>query len=480
MNVILYKNFHKDINSTKIPTSGSGASEVTYACDVYDNCSIIDPIIIIRIDGTTLQSEGYTYAWIPTWNRLYWITDMVYQEGRWFVHLSVDVLGTYRSNIGGSTQYCLRAASAYDEWIIDDIYVPKSGKKQLKSVFAGTWPSQNPFASGIGTGIFVVGIAGGAPTFGALRYYAFTLTQFDNFINFLLGSTTYMGDLGDVTDDMAKLILNPLQYIQSCLWFPFPITPLGAMLNEVKIGWWTYSHTDAAMLVTMSDGATRNIGWGIASIPIHPQAASIGAYLRREPFSSYRIWVPPVGYIDIPADLLCDVEFVNVAYTVDIVNGSTLIDLWAGSNTPGTAQKRLYSTQAQLAVDVPLAQVMGTGNNIMQGVQQISSGKILGGIEKLVTGGLGAWLGSSISGGGIQGSTGSTAVYRRVPDLVLDYTEMVETAPAILGRPLCQNKQINTLSGYIMTAHAHIDIYGATKQEIEAIETFMDGGFFYE
>lgn len=478
MNVILYKNFHKDINSTKIPTSGSGASEVTYACDVYDNCSIIDPIIIIRVSGTTLQSEGYTYAWIPTWNRLYWITDMVYQEGRWFVHLSVDVLGTYRSHIGGSTQYCLRAASAYDEWIIDDIYVPKSGKKQLKSVFAGNWPNNNPFASSVGGGIFVVGIAGGAPTFGALRYHAFTLSQFDTFINFLLGTTTYMGDLGDVTDDMAKLILNPLQYIQSCIWFPFAITPLGALEHSVTVGWWNVNAE--AMLVPMSDGATRNIGWGITSIPIHPQAATIGSYLRREPFSHYKIWVPPVGYVDIPADLLCDVEFVNVAYTVDIVTGSALIDLWAGSNTPGTAQKRLYSTQAQLAVDVPLAQVTGTANNIMQGVQQIGSGKILGGIGKLVTGGLGAWLGADISGGGIQGSTGSTAVYRRVPDLVLDYTEMVETAPAILGRPLCQNKQINTLSGYIMTAHAHIDIYGATKQEIEAIETFMDGGFFYE
>ena len=478
MNVILYRNFHKDINSTKIPTSGSGASESTFSCEVYDNCSIIDPIIIINSVGTTLQSNGYTYAWIPTWNRLYWITDMVYQDGRWFVHLSVDVLGTYRSHIGGSTQYCLRAASEYDEWIIDDIYVPISGKKQLKSVFAGSWPNNNPFASGVSTGIFVAGIAGGAPTFGALRYYAFTLPQFDSFINYLLGNTTYMGDLGDVTADMSKLILNPLQYIQSCLWFPFTISPLGAFSTSVQVGWWTIP-TDA-MLVTMSDGATRQIGYGITSIPIHPQAATIGNYLRREPFSNYRIWVPPVGYVTIPADLLCDVDFVNVAYTVDIVNGSTLIDLWAGSNTPGTSQKRLYSTQAQLAVDVPLAQVMGVGNNVMQGIQQISSGKILGGIEKLVTGGIGAWMGSEISGGAVQGSTGSTAVYRRVPDLVLDYTEMAETAPTIMGRPLCKNKVINTLSGYIMTAHAHIDIYGATKQEIEAIETYMDGGFFYE
>ena len=335
-----------------------------------------------------------------------------------------------------------------------------------------------PFAVSVGTGIFVVGIAGGAPTFGALRYYAFTLTQFDSFINYLLGNTTYLGDLGDVTADMSKLILNPLQYIQSCLWFPFTISPLGAFSTAVQIGWWTIP-TDA-MLVTMSDGATRQISYGIPSIPIHPQAATIGNYLRREPFSSYRMWVPPVGYVNIPADLLCDVDFVNVSYTVDIVNGSTLIDLWAGSTTPGFSQKKLYTTQAQLAVDVPLAQVMGVGNNVMQGIQQISSGKILGGIEKLVTGGIGAWMGSEISGGAVQGSTGSTAVYRRVPDLVLDYTEMAETAPTIMGRPLCQNKVINTLSGYIMTAHSHIDIYGATKQEIEAIETYMDGGFFYE
>ena len=475
--VVLYKQFNKDINSTKLPASAAGT---TYQADIYDPCSIINPVIILNVGGTELQTQGYNYAWIPNFGgRFYWITDMIYQEGRWFVHLDVDVLATYKAAIGETTQYVLRASSQYDEWITDDLYPTNSGESQLVSSITGSWPNDHPFASQISTGIFICGIVGGTPTFGAVRYYAFTISQFNDFVSYLLGNTGYLGDLGDITDDMAKLILNPLQYVQSCFWFPYAISPLGGSVSTIRVGWWDV--TCSASLVTLNDNlATSFLQFTFPSVPVHPQAATIGAYLRRSPYSHYRIWVPPIGLVDIPADLFYDVTSVDVYYHVDLISGKAVVDLYGTTSTAGAGSKHLHSASAQLAVEVPIAQILGTANYIVQGGRQIMSGEIFAGIHNIVHGGIGAWLGTQVSGGSIQGGAGTTSVFGIKPTIELTYTPVAESAPALLGRPLCQLKRIDTLSGFIMCGHAHVSIYRAIKQELEQIETFMNEGFYYE
>ena len=46
------------------------------------------------------------------------------------------------------------------------------------------------------------------------------------------------------------------------------------------------------------------------------------------------------------------------------------------------------------------------------------------------------------------------------------------------GRPLCQRKRINTLSGFVQVQDADIAL-PATQNEQNAIRAYMEGGFFY-
>ena len=48
-----------------------------------------------------------------------------------------------------------------------------------------------------------------------------------------------------------------------------------------------------------------------------------------------------------------------------------------------------------------------------------------------------------------------------------------------LGRPLCQIKQINTLSGYILCSGADAVIPG-TQDEVQKVNGYLNSGFFWE
>ena len=47
------------------------------------------------------------------------------------------------------------------------------------------------------------------------------------------------------------------------------------------------------------------------------------------------------------------------------------------------------------------------------------------------------------------------------------------------GRPLCENKQINTLNGFIICNDGNI-VSNATEQEKESIVDYLTRGFYYE
>ena len=56
---------------------------------------------------------------------------------------------------------------------------------------------------------------------------------------------------------------------------------------------------------------------------------------------------------------------------------------------------------------------------------------------------------------------------------------VVDENLAEIGRPLCQTKVINTLSGYILCQLADCQISG-TQEEAQKINNYMNTGFFYE
>ena len=63
--------------------------------------------------------------------------------------------------------------------------------------------------------------------------------------------------------------------------------------------------------------------------------------------------------------------------------------------------------------------------------------------------------------------------------LIAKFMTVVDENLTEIGRPLCQTKQINTLSGYILCQLADAQISG-TADEAALINNYLNSGFFYE
>ena len=110
--------FNKKPNSTAKPTNNIGDPFKLVSGYLLDGTSIINPVITFE-QTSTYDIRDYNYAYIGTFNRYYFITNITTDNNLWIVSMSVDVLASYKADILASSQYVLRSASASDEDIVD-------------------------------------------------------------------------------------------------------------------------------------------------------------------------------------------------------------------------------------------------------------------------------------------------------------------------------------------------------------------------
>lgn len=78
-----------------------------------------------------------------------------------------------------------------------------------------------------------------------------------------------------------------------------------------------------------------------------------------------------------------------------------------------------------------------------------------------------------------KGTMGNKMTVTQPISLCGKFMVLSENDTVLHGRPLCQKTTINTLSGFVLCDSASIAIAGTTAEE-QAIENFMNRGFFYE
>ena len=113
MNIVFYK-FTKKENSTARPQGGRFSIEGI----LNENTSIISPSLSIKFG---VDITGYNYAYIPDFNRFYNVVSWSYALGLWRCDLYVDVLASFKPQIGEMNNYILRSASEHNGNIIDGL-----------------------------------------------------------------------------------------------------------------------------------------------------------------------------------------------------------------------------------------------------------------------------------------------------------------------------------------------------------------------
>lgn len=450
--------FQKRINSTKQPSSGTD-----YSILLKDDCSILNPTIQLDI-GLGTSPAAYNYCYIPAFNRYYWVSNWIFSGRLWTASCKVDPLASFKSQIGATSCYVARAASSYNTRIVDKYY-PAIAKNTHESQTI-----ESPFdKSG---GCYVIGMQGkgSGGQGGAVTYYKATDSGLKALINYMLADPSSY-EVSEISDELLRCVFNPLQYIVSCMWFPFDVPTTS---GSVDIGWWSASVPGISRVSTLEWGTNFNI-----TIPKHPKAATRGQYLNLQPYSTYRLEAGPWGVIPLDNFNLLDGNTLNCDYKVDLMTGSGRLNIQFRDKI---IYENIYT--AQIGVPVQLGQNMFNQGALMSSLENtagMTSAALSLQPVSMLTSGLAAIGDAAAVTQSIPSMMGSngTRSFNNIFGIMADFLDIVDEDIADRGRPLCSQRTINTLSGYILCDDADPSV-SCSDVELNEIVSYMNNGFFYE
>lgn len=504
MNVLFY-NFQKRTNSTKQP--GSGDSATTLSCELKDETSMINPTLIIQT-VTAGSAPAWNYVYIAAFSRYYFITNWNWQNGVWSCDCVVDVLASFKTEIGNMSEYVLRSSSTHNGQIVDMQY-PTTAETRVNATML-----TNRFRSVLAGGYYVVGIISNDSNSaqGAITYYQMTPAQMAALKNYMLSDTFMTDQQLDVTtvtdvlpNELLKTLYNPFQYIASCVWLPFQDTDIPNNLKtseNIKFGWWTPTSASITGNRINSNGYVATVDERI-SIYGHPQRQYRGVFLDHSPFADRMLYYPPFGSIPINDDSIIGGDFIRVQLTVDMVFGDAVLTVFHDrpiSSDTYTDMGVIARVSAPLAVPIQLAQsdiniggslsavtTAAAGATIKEFVGSAAGGKGL--IDTLINTGKTAVTGTLSAIGDVvsspvgqlqtSGTNGSLAQYSTHPYFVQKWRIVADDDNAQKGRPLCTVTQMSSIPGYIMVDTPDVSL-ACMEPERQSIIDFMSNGFYYE
>lgn len=493
MRITLYV-FDKKYNSTARP--GAGVTARVLDGQLKQSTDVLTPSIVFKKMADGVNPTGYTYAYLDAFQKYYYITNWSWDLGVWTAAMQVDALATYKTQIGASSHYILRSNTSYDGEITDTLY-PAKCKPSIYKSNLGT-----PFVQNVLDGTFVVGIINNAANaaLGAVTWYAMNYQELGILKNFLM-QDAFISSCVDPTQsleiswDLLKTIYNPFQYIASCKYFPFPVSAAGgSSVTGIPLGWWTLD----AQITGKQLNSAGVMAQGNFNFDAHTQAASRGEYLNYAPYSEYELFCSP--FPSVPLDrTMFPSGAVGFQIDCDYTSGMGRLSLYDKADRSGAL---VLQTTTQIGVDIQLAQI--TSDYIGSATQLV--GQIGGGVKNAINNGItGALFGGAAGAisGAISGALSGLdigGVYNSLQSAMPMVSTsqagggMISQAPWYItfkhyplpaenkeryGRPLCQTKTINTLSGYVLCADGDVP-FSCLAPEKAAIASHLTSGFYYE
>ena len=458
-NVTLYS-FTKEVNSTARP-SGSGS---TYPCVVITPCDIINPQLRLQL-GTGYNPSTYNYCYVPAWGRYYWINDWIMDGPIWTAVCNVDPLASWKTQIGATSAYVLRAAADYDGDLVDVMYPMEANPTVTDTAITKWWSDSDLDYT---EGRFIVGTIS---VNGATSYSALTPSEFSHF-----AAKAFSDDVFNLVNDkpwLTKAIFDPMQYLASVTWFPFDLQGAGGRTQDVYLGYW-FSQVRGLQIATTHE-YTRTV-----TLPKHPQRATRGAYLDRAPYSNYLLDIRPFGRIALPTDLLAASNSITLSCIVDWISGNAVLRITNSSGVPVAMQ------ESHLGVTVQVSQVLrdyfggalgAVGSVIGAGVA-LGTGNITGAITGAASaiGSAANMMEPSVTTSGMN--SGFSRLYGS-RHLTSAFHPSAAEDLAHRGRPLCAVRRLDTLPGYQLCTDTDLQL-PCTRTEMDAIRGYLESGYYFE
>ena len=458
--------FAKRDNSTKVPT----AQGTEFSCVLKSGSGIMHPVLSFDL-GLAGDPSQYTYAYIPALERYYFIEEWYFNRALWTATLKVDVLATYKSVIGNSSLYIMRAAGAHDGNIIDTLYPAKTGCTYSSDTKTNPWQSNH---------CFVVGCISESASMGSIKYYVLGSGQLAVMCQTLMDADEII--TGDHGFDVAELspalqlsLVDPIQYVKTCIMLPVPYTDMAdyGAAEQVKV----FNFEPGSIQGVVIQPNTRVNKTYSFSIPKHPDTNARGNYVNSSPFTSLTLTIPPWGTIDIDTSVTCNASTLNVDVDLDPITGKAILVVKANNIV-------LNRIEAQVGVPISLSSVtrdyIGAASSALGAVGGMVSG-FMGNIGGFIgaASGVGNAVESMMPRAQTIGTTGSFVSNRGEFRLDAQFFRPVADDNSHNGRPLCEVRQISSLSGYMLIQDGDVVTSGTSAEDI-MIRNYLETGFYYE
>ena len=466
--VKLYK-FKKRDNSTKRPSGTGSEAPHIFNCVLKHGSGILHPTISLDLGKTTAPTD-YNYAYISEFQRYYFIEEWYFEEALWSASLKVDVLATYKSEIGSANLYVMRCASEHDDNIIDTLYPAKSG-----CTFDSDTGYTNPWTQGM---TYVVGVVSQTATCGSQTHYGLLRPAFTGLCSWLLSDVVTSANgfsIDDCTLQLQRSLVEPLQFIKTCVLLPVPIGDThGSAGATVNVYGWASNTT--GKVLTENDAIVKTHTYTLRK---HPDTNSRGNYVNSAPFTAITLTLPPFGSIDIDTSVTCNATSLTITIRIDQITGKGTLTIECN----GIVLNRI---EAQIGIPISMSSVtrdyLGAVSNVGGAIGGMAEGYLTGGLAGGVLGGL-SGIGNAIKSLQARSNTiGTTGAYGALlGDVKLDYQFFRPIADDNThnGRPLCAKRVLNTLSGYMIIQDGDVSINGTSAEDAQ-VRQYLETGFYYE
>lgn len=278
----------------------------------------------------------------------------------------------------------------------------------------------------------------------------------------------WVSGVGEWWEILSKIFYKPQQFIVSLMMFPF--TPSTQGSAEIKFGMYP---TGVTAPVVGSQWQTINCG--TLNIPL-----KYGSALDYSPYTQAQIFLPFVGIRSINIDMISGGS-ISVQYHVDMLTGSSMCFVKVanyGSNT-----SVLYTYDCNVAMQVPIQSSdysqlftslfgMGTALTHPSATGMLNAGGDVASSAISVA----TLSGKVEQSGHLSSNNGLLSGFK--PYVIIE--QPVQSLPngyaGYEGFPSNITSTLSGLNGYTEVESIHLQIPGATEEELRDIEEYLHNG----
>lgn len=455
MKVRFYDGFSKSENSTRQPSGAFIERDVTLKGEVFYTSPelLISPIPV-----------GCNYAYIPNWNRFYFIKDKsMVTNDIMRVEMEVDPMASFKSIIGASTQFIERSSHSFNTMFNDNLV------SSTQNIVNSSYSLSTVQGMTKSTGCYMVRIANGNYDGGVASYIVDELTDLAP----IFDKETYREESQDWWTDALSFIINPMDYVLSVKWVPFTRSKL--------IEWGVCNSLETEIYVksfrTFVNGyRVIKQYYTITSDSISMPSTYYSDFRKyTSNFTQYKIYVPGIGLFDLsPQDI--SLGEMTLVYTIDFLTGEACVKLKSGDDA-----KLIASYTGHLYGNVQIsganADVVGAIGSGLATVGSVMAGNVPGAAVGLVSTIVNSLVPTPSINGNVGGGVG-VIYYNSI--IIIQYAYGSGGIPNLnCGRPLMEYRQISSIPGFIKCGNASITI-NCMDEERESINNYLNEGFYYE